>query len=135
MMAIPSMGTPTIPRIIIRSGTEPPGIPAVPMAVMTAITTTTSWAPRDSSTPNTWARKSTVAPSKSAVPFMLRVAPSGRTKPQISGGMRSPSRPTLIVVGSVALLEDVENAVRMTISDCRKNSRGLRRATSASTTG
>ena len=42
MTAMPSMGTPTIPRIIIKSGTEPPGIPAVTMAVMTAITTTTS---------------------------------------------------------------------------------------------
>ena len=132
---MPSIGTPTIPRIIMRSGMEPPGMPAVPMAVTTDITTTTSCAPSDSSTPKTWARNSTVAPSKRAEPFMFRVAPRGRTNPAISRGCRAPRGPPASWSGRVALLEDVEKAVSSTTSALRKNSRGLRRATSRSTTG
>ena len=45
MMAIPSIGTPTMPSTIISSGIEPPGMPATPIAVTTDISTTTSCAP------------------------------------------------------------------------------------------
>jgi hypothetical protein len=36
---LPSIGTPTIPSTIMRSGIEPPGIPAVPIAVSTTVET------------------------------------------------------------------------------------------------
>src|SRR5438552_438463 len=64
-------------------------------------------------TPKTCARKSTVTPSNSAVPFMHIVDPSGSTKPAILGGIFNSLSATAMLVGSVALLELVENAVMM----------------------
>src|ERR1043166_5336264 len=113
MMAIPSAGTPTVASTTIRSGSEPPGTPAAPTAVMTLKTRTTTCVPRSSDTPNTCARNSTVTPSYNAVPFMHMVEPSGSTKPAIWGGILSSSSATAMLVGSVALLELVENAVMM----------------------
>src|SRR2546429_1676051 len=85
MIAIPSGGTPTVASTTMRSGSEPPGTPAAPTAVITLSTSTTTCVPRLSETPNTWARKSTVTPSYRAVPFMHMVEPSGSTKPAILG--------------------------------------------------
>ena len=125
----------TIASTIINSGMDPPGIPATPMAVTTDMSTTISCAPRERCTPKTCARKSTVAPSKSAVPFMFIVAPRGSTNPATSRGMASSSWATRSVVGSVALLDDVEKAVSMTTLAFLKNSSGLNRATSFSMIG
>src|SRR5690606_27082088 len=111
--AIDSGGTPTVASTIIISGSEPPGTPAAPTAVITASAATSTCAPSERSTPNTWARNSTVTPSYSAVPFMFIVAPSGSTKPAIGGGTPSSPCATAMLVGSVALLELVENAVTM----------------------
>ena len=124
MSAIPSPGTPTIPSTITRSGIEPPGTPAVPIAVSTDIATTTACMGRLSGTPKTCARKSTVIPSKSAVPFMLSVAPSGITKPATSRGTPNSSWAVRSVVGSVALELEVENAVTMSSRARRKKTPG-----------
>ena len=51
------------------TGMEPAGTPAVPMPASTQMNITTTWSGRDSCTPKSCARKSTVTPSKSAVPF------------------------------------------------------------------
>jgi hypothetical protein len=48
---MPSGGTPTIPRIIAITGSEPAGTPAVPMPPSTATTITVVCAPRSSGTP------------------------------------------------------------------------------------
>src|SRR5437773_693000 len=109
----PSAGTPTVASTTIKSGSEPPGTPAAPTAVMTLNTSTTICVPRSSDTPNTCARNRTVTPSYSAVPFMHIVEPRGSTKPAILGGIFSSSSATAMLVGSVALLELVENAVTM----------------------
>jgi len=66
---------------------------------------------------------------------MFMVAPSGRTNPAISLGMPKSSMATLMVVGSVALLELVENPVIITGSTFRMKSTGLRRAMSQSNSG
>ena len=48
---------------------------------------------------------------KNAVPFMFRVAPNGRTKPDTSLGTPIRSSAVRTVVGSVAAELAVENAV------------------------
>ena len=121
---MPSAGTPTMVSTIASSGMEPPGTPAVPMAVSTVMATTTAWVPNDSSTPNACARKSTVMPSNRAVPFMFMVAPSGSTKPATSRDTPKPLCAVSIVVGSVAFELEVENAVSMSVRARRKNSPG-----------
>src|SRR5437016_8563441 len=69
------------------NGKDQPGTPAAPTAVITLrIMTTTCW-DNVRGTPKTCARKSTVTPSNSAVPFMHIVDPSGSTKPAILGGI------------------------------------------------
>ncbi len=118
---------------IISRGSEPPGMPATPMAVTTDMRTTSSCWGRARCTPKTWARKRTVAPSKRAVPFMFMVAPRGRTKPAIWGEMPRSRSAVSMVVGRVALLELVEKAVTITTRMRRKNSRGARRARSLRT--
>jgi hypothetical protein len=45
------------------SGSDPPGTPAAPIAVITDRMMTITWEPRLRSTPNTCARNSTVTPS------------------------------------------------------------------------
>src|SRR5438034_7203167 len=52
------------------------------------------------------------------------VEPSGRTKPAILGGIFSSSSATAMFVGSVALLELVENAVTMLARIRLQNTRG-----------
>ena len=110
--------------------------PAAPMAVSTAMATTTTCAVSDSSIPNAWARTSTVIPSKSAVPFMFMVAPSGSTNPATSRGTPNPSSAVRMVVGSVAFELEVLKAVSMSERARRKSSVGRipasTRATSAS---
>src|SRR2546430_9549109 len=53
-------GTPTVASTTIKSGSEPPGTPAAPTAVITLSTSTTACVPRSRETPNTCARNSTV---------------------------------------------------------------------------
>ena len=134
-MAMPSIGAPTMLSTIIRSGMEPPGTPAAPIDTTTDIRTTRICSVSASSIPKTWAMKSTVTPSKSAVPSMFMVAPSGTTKPATSFGTPSFSSATRSVVGSVALLDEVEKAVTMTIQASWKNAAGLRPATNFSASG
>src|SRR2546422_6048294 len=94
----------------INNGKDPPGTPAAPTAVITLrIMTTTCW-DNVRGTPKTCARKSTVTPSNSAVPFMHIVDPSGSTKPAILGGIFNSLSATAMLVGSVALLELVERS-------------------------
>src|SRR6267143_6507482 len=126
MTAMPSGGTPTVASTTIKSGNDPPGTPAAPTAVMTLSTSTTICVPRSSDTPNTCARKRTVTPSYSAVPFMHIVEPRGSTKPAILGGILNSSSATAMLVGRVALLELVEKAVTMLARIRLQNTRGDR---------
>ena len=120
-MPIPSGGTPTMPRISAITGSEPAGTPAVPMPPRMHISSTTTCWPRLSSTPKNWARKSTVTPSKMAVPFWLAVAPMVRTKRETRDGSSSCSSATRIAVGRVALDEAVEKAITIASWLPRKN--------------
>jgi hypothetical protein len=88
-----------------------------------------------SSIPNTCATNSTTAPSNRAVPFMLIVAPSGRTKPATLGRTPSVSFATRRLVGSVALDEEVENAVAMIGTHFRRNGPGAVRTSRRNTIG
>src|SRR5690606_9933391 len=107
---MPSGGTPTIAQISATTGSEPEGTPAVPMPprMQTSITIT-CW-PIVSSTPKNWARKITVTPSNSAVPFWLAVAPMVSTKRDTRRGRPNSSSATRSAVGRVALLDAVEKA-------------------------
>src|SRR5207244_13277610 len=95
------------------NGRHPPGTPAAPTGVITLRNLTATCCDSVRGTPNTCARKSTVTPSNSAVPFMHIVDPRGSTKPAILGGIFSSSSATAMLVGSVALLELVGDAVTM----------------------
>src|SRR5207302_10908863 len=113
IMAIVRGSTFTAASTPINNGSDPPGTPAAPTAVITLrIMTTTCW-DNVRGTPKTCARKSTVTPSNSAVPFMHIVDPSGSTKPAILGGIFNSLSATAMLVGSVALLELVENVTMM----------------------
>ena len=92
-------------------GKVPPGTPAVPMLAIRAQPATTSCWEKPSSTPAACARKITVTPSYSAVPFWLVLAPAVSTNRETSG--RSPKGPSAArkVTGRVALLEAVAKAV------------------------
>ncbi len=70
--------------------------------------------------------KSTVTPSKSAVPFWFIDAPAVSTKRATLGGSRRFSSATLSAVGSVAFEDAVENAVIAAIRTSRKNCTGFR---------
>ena len=78
--------------------------------------------------PKTCATNKTTQPSKSAVPFILIVAPSGNTNPATAGRIPKSDWPTCIEVGNVALLDEVENAVTIIGIDRRKKSMGFRLA-------
>jgi len=108
-IAIPSIGTPTMPEDIMRSGSSARDAGGADRGDHRHDDDDQLGAERQVDA-NTWARNSTVAPSNSEVPFMLSVAPSGSTKPATSRGRPSSSRATRIDVGSVALLDEVENA-------------------------
>jgi len=58
------------------------------------------------------------------VPFWFAVEPMVSTKREICGGSRRLSSATRSAVGSVALLEAVENAVSIASSMPRKNFQG-----------
>ena len=77
------------------------------------------------STPKNWARKITVTPSNSAVPFWLAVAPTVSTKRDTRCG-RPIWSATRSAVGRVALLEAVENAITVASWVSRKNDSGER---------
>ena len=121
---MPSPGTPNIVSTPTSSGIDPPGTPAAPMAVITDMTMTAAIWPSDRSTPKISARKITVMPSKIAVPFMHIVLPIGSTKPAMRCGTPSCSCAMSSAVGSVALLELVENAVISAARMREKNSSG-----------
>ena len=106
----------------------PPGTPAVPIPARIDIRTTWICCGTPSESPKNCARKSTVTPSKSAVPFWLPVDPRVSTKPEISRGTPSRSSVTRSAVGSVALLELVENATIMISRILRKKVTGFMRA-------
>ena len=129
---------PNITRIIVITGSEPPGTPAAPMPPSTHISTTSSCCTKLSSMPKNWARNSTVTPSNSAVPFMLAVAPSVQTKRPTRRGVPRFSSATRSVVGRVAPEELVENAVRMAGWAWRKKNSGdippAKRTSSGNTT-
>src|SRR5207249_5434162 len=113
IIAIVSGSTFTAASTPINNGRDPPGTPAAPTAVITLRNMTTTCWDNVRGTPKTCARKRTVTPSNSAVPFMHIVDPRGSTKPAILAGIFSSSSATAMLVGSVALLELVENAVTM----------------------
>lgn len=121
---MPSGGMPNIARIIAITGKDPPGTPAAPTLPRMHSTSTSNCCSRVSSTPKNCARKSTVTPSNSAVPFMLAVAPRVHTKRATWRGAPRRSSAAFRVVGRVALLDEVENAVSMTGWTCRKNHSG-----------
>ncbi|PUE93939.1 hypothetical protein C7T79_12420 [Xanthomonas oryzae pv. oryzicola] len=107
---MPTGFTPTIAQISATTGSEPDGTPAVPIPPRMQTSITTTCCPRLRSTLKNCARKITVTPSNSAVPFWLAVAPTVSTKRDTRGG-RPISSATRRAVGRVALLEAVENAI------------------------
>ena len=76
--------------------------------------------------PNTCTRNGTVTARNSAVPFAHNVEPSGSTNRAISGGIPSSRSATAMLVGSVAVLELVENAVTMLVPIRPQNTVGLK---------
>ena len=98
--------------------------PAVPMPPRMHTSITMTCCQRVRSTPKNWARNNTVTPSNSAVPFWLAVAPTVSTKREIRLGRRSSSSATRSAVGRVALLDAVENAIRLASCVSRKNAIG-----------
>src|SRR5690606_1319679 len=107
---MPSGGTPTIAQSSATTGSEPAGTPAVPMPPRMQTSITMNCWPRVRSTPKNCARKITVTPSNSAVPYWLAVAPMVSTKRETFDGRCSSSSATFSAVGSVALLDAVEKA-------------------------
>ncbi len=99
------------------------------------IRSTTICCPRLSSTPKNWARKSTVTPSKMAVPFWLAVAPMVRTKRETRGGSFSCSSATRIAVGKVAFDDAVEKAITIASWISRKKATGDLRPSKTSASG
>ena len=88
------------------------GIPATPIEVSRAISTTVVCVIHPISTPKSWARKTTTTHSKRAVPSIFMVAPKGRVKL-----LTFLETPALLVThsmvrGSVAEEDAVEKAVR-----------------------
>ena len=121
---MPSGGTPTIAQISATTGSEPDGTPAVPMPPRMHTSMTVSCWPSERSTPKNWARKITVTPSNSAVPFWLAVAPTVSTKRDTVRGRPSFSSATRSAVGRVALDEAVENAITIASWMPRKKATG-----------
>src|SRR5690554_5623555 len=115
-------------KMVTITGSEPPGTPAVPMPARMHRKTTVTCEARLNSTLKHCARNSTVIPSKSAVPFWLAVLPMVSTKLVMGFGIFSLLILTEMAVGRVALLELVENAVRITPVEFLRNSMGLRLA-------
>jgi hypothetical protein len=128
MIPIPSGGIPTVWRTITMRGSDPPGTPAVPTPARIDMRTTVICCGSVRSMPNTCARKRTVTPSKSAVPFWLPVAPTVRTKFPILGGTPSFSAEVWSDVGRVAFEDAVENAVSTTSRHRKNHSTGGTRA-------
>ncbi len=124
---MPTGSTPTIAQISATTGSEPDGTPAVPMPPRMHTSITMNCCAMLSSTPKNWARKITVMPSNSAVPFWLAVAPTVSTKRDTLLG-RPISSATRSAVGKVALLEAVENAITVASRVARKNASGERPA-------
>ncbi|MFO0802508.1 MAG: hypothetical protein U0791_05215 [Gemmataceae bacterium] len=122
--AIPPAGTLNCTRISPISGSEPPGTPAMPLAVRMHSTKAMICCSVSSVTPKAWARNSTVTDSKSAVPLWFIEAESGNTKLDTSFGTPRSSSAHWIAVGSVALDELVLNAVSIVSRAFLKNSIG-----------
>ena len=124
MSARPWAGTSTISSIIAITGSVAPGMPAVPMPPRMQMSMMTSCCPRLRSTPKTWARNSTVTPSNSAEPFWFIDAPAVSTNRAIARGSPSSVSATRSVVGKVAALDAVANAVVSASREPRKNVAG-----------
>src|SRR5688572_7392924 len=123
--AIASGWIPTIARISAMTGSDPAGMPAVPIPPRMQTSITISCWPRVRSMPKNWARKITVTPSNIAVPFWFAVAPMVSTKRDTRRGSFSRSSATLSEVGSVALDEAVEKAIRLASCVSRKKAIGF----------
>src|SRR4029450_4950801 len=107
---------------------RPPGTPAVPTPARIDRITTLTCCAKVRWTRKPCARKSTVTPSKRAVPFWLAVAPTVKTKLPIRGAMPSLFCVVWREVGSVALEDAVENAVSITSRHRKNHSTGETRA-------
>jgi len=107
------------------SGSEPPGTPAMPVAVNTQSSRTINSCSSDRSTPKIWQRKIAVTASKSAVPLWFIDALKGSTNRATRGGTPRFSSAVWIAVGSVALDELVLNAVIIAAFDFSKNTSGF----------
>src|SRR5690606_18244094 len=108
-------------RMVTITGRDPPGTPAVPIPARIQRNTTVTCDTIDNSTLKHWAKNNTVMPSNKAVPFWLAVLPMVNTKLAIGLGIFSLLMLTDIAVGSVALLELVEKAVRITSEEPFRN--------------
>ena len=106
-----SMGRPTAPRMMAMATSDADGTPATPTDVSNAMNTIENWTPKVRSRPYAWARNMAAAHSYKAVPFMLTVAPSGKTKLEILLETPIFSSTHSIVIGNVAEDDAVENAV------------------------
>ena len=87
------------------------GMPGAPIAAIMAVINTINCWVKFKSMPTKLAINSAAAASYKAVPSMLTVAPSGTTKPAISGLTCKCCVVQRMVTGSVAELELVANAV------------------------
>ena len=103
--------TPSAARTAAIIGSVPPGTPAVPRLAMSAQPATKACWEKLRSTPAACARKITVTPSYSAVPFWLVLAPAVSTNRETSGRSSSGPSAARSDTGNVALLEAVAKAV------------------------
>ena len=108
--AIPAAGIPMASRTTISMMRPAPGTPADPTAAKVEVNTIITCWPKVSSIPRAWAINTAATLWYRLVPFMLTVAPRGRTKLEMFSDTPSSSSVIFMVTGSVALLELVEKA-------------------------
>ena len=105
-----------------------PGTPAVPIEARVAVSTMFACAPRLNGIPYACATKRAQTPWYSAVPSMLIVAPRGRTNDEIFSEIPMFSLAQRMLMGSVAELDRVTNAVSIASFAPEKNQSGERPA-------
>ena len=111
MSAKASTGMLNVSMTAMITGRDPPGIPTMPIEVVSMSKMRAMCWEGDRSIPNICAKNMTVQTSKKAVPSMFTVTPMGTEKLHISGGTANFFSNVRMVTGIVAALEEVEKAV------------------------
>ena len=116
IIPIASAGIPATPIIKTIATRLADGIPATPIEVKSANSITVICMNNPMGSPPADAyicdMNTTAAHSYSALPFIFTVAPKGRVNPDIFFGTRAEFSTHSSVTGRVAMLDEVENAVR-----------------------